>query len=196
MDGAGAPLCEPMRVPACGARCCRALAARLVRPGRGSQDVFTVRARARRRQRSTASPTCSARACQHVIPTPLTVWVACMHCVCRCMRLADLTGDGDYRLIIADLDKRMKLYKGGGACAGRAPAIAIAPAVWVHVLVPCLPVLLFVHVQAQRLRLCTRCWMCRWRWPCFIQTTRHRALRPSPWRPAPSSTCTVTCGRT
>jgi hypothetical protein len=30
----------------------------------------------------------------------------------RCMRLADLAGDGDYRLIVVDQDKRMKVYKG------------------------------------------------------------------------------------
>jgi len=33
------------------------------------------------------------------------------------VRLADLAGDGDYRLIVADQEKRMKVYKGSFAAA-------------------------------------------------------------------------------
>lgn len=30
----------------------------------------------------------------------------------RCMRLADLNGDGDAKLCVCDLDKKIKVYKG------------------------------------------------------------------------------------
>ncbi len=30
----------------------------------------------------------------------------------NCVRLADLNGDGDERFLVADLDRRLKVYKG------------------------------------------------------------------------------------
>lgn len=38
--------------------------------------------------------------------------VANLHAFSRCIRLADLFGDGEDKLIVADSDKKLKIYKG------------------------------------------------------------------------------------
>ncbi len=43
------------------------------------------------------------------------------------LRLVDLTGDNDVRLLAADLDKKLRVYKGARARAGSTAAGATTP---------------------------------------------------------------------
>ncbi|GMF14544.1 unnamed protein product [Phytophthora lilii] len=47
--------------------------------------------------------------------------VAGIKAASSCMQLVDVYGDGDAKLVVADGDQRLKMYKGGGchdSCAG------------------------------------------------------------------------------
>ena len=65
-------------------------------------------------------PTASPTAMSQLAPKkPLQPWlnawtdpVSSLHAFSPCVRLADISADGDYRLLVADADKKLKVYKG------------------------------------------------------------------------------------
>ncbi len=68
---------------------------------------------------SIASHDESIRFAKHRTQTPLhphsVPQLASLTTYQNCVRLADLNGDGDERFLVADLDRRLKVYKGMSA---------------------------------------------------------------------------------